>query len=65
MQPERLRWPVAIVLAAVVAEAGVLLLRPREGLIEPVPVRASSYFSPAQLERARDFRRGQLALFAG
>jgi STE24 endopeptidase len=54
---------VAVVAAFVVAEAAVLLLRPRDGVIAPVPVDAKSYFTPAQLDRARDFRHGQLALF--
>ena len=60
-----LRLPLALVAAVVVAEAAVLLLRPRGGVIDPAPVRARSYFSPAYLERARDFRRPQLALFGG
>jgi STE24 endopeptidase len=40
----------------------VLLLRPRHGLIEPVPVDVDAYFSRAEIDRARDFRRGQLVL---
>ena len=47
----RLRWPVAVVAAVVVAEVAVLLLRPRDGVIEPAPVRAESYFS-ARRDRA-------------
>ena len=43
----------------------MLVLRPRSGVIEPVPVSASSYFSGEQIDRARDFRRPQLALYAG
>ena len=42
----------------------MLLLRPRDGLIDPAPVSARSYFSAAQIDRARDFRRPQLALYA-
>ena len=42
-----------------------MLLRPRSGVIEPAPVRTESYFSAAQLERARDYRRPQLALYGG
>jgi STE24 endopeptidase len=45
-----------VVAALVVAEAGVLLLWPRDGVIEPVPVDESSFFTPAQLDRAHDFR---------
>jgi Zn-dependent protease with chaperone function len=54
---------VAVVAAFVVAEAAVLLLRPRDGVIAPVPVDPRSYFTPAELDRARDYRHGQLALF--
>ena len=43
----------------------MVLLRPREGLIEPAPVRAESYFSAQQIERARDYNRPQLALYGG
>jgi Zn-dependent protease with chaperone function len=55
---------VAVVAAFVVAEAAVLLLRPRDGVIAPVAVDPGSYFTPAELERARDYRHGQLVLFA-
>jgi Zn-dependent protease with chaperone function len=55
----------AVVAALVVAEAAVLLLRPRDGVIDPAPVQLSSYFSAAEIDRARDFRRPQLALFGG
>ena len=61
----RLRWPVAIAAAVVVAEVAVLLLRPRDGLIEPAPVRAESYFSASELDRARDYNRPQVALYGG
>jgi STE24 endopeptidase len=54
---------VAVVAAFVVAEAAVLLLRPRDGVIAPAPVDEGSYFTPAELQRARDYRTGQLALF--
>jgi STE24 endopeptidase len=56
------RVAVAVVAAFVVAEAAVLLLRPRSGVIAPAPVDPRSYFTPAQIERARDYRHGQLAL---
>jgi STE24 endopeptidase len=61
----RLRWAVAVGAAVVVAELAVVLLRPRDGVIEPVPVSAQSYFSDSQIERARDYRRPQLALYGG
>ncbi len=51
--------------AVVVAELAVVLLRPRAGTIEPAPVRTASYFSPAQVDRARDYRRPQLAIYGG
>ena len=47
----RLRLPIAIVAALVVAEAAVLLMRPR-GLIEPLDVAPRAYFSAAQIEKA-------------
>ncbi|WP_053226248.1 M48 family metallopeptidase [Solirubrobacter soli] len=60
--PRRLRLPAAIVTALVVAEAAVLLLRPKERY--PVQqVEARAYFSTAELERATSFRSGQLWLY--
>src|SRR5258706_13502266 len=61
----RTRLPIALVAAVVVAEGAALLLRPRRGVIDPAPVRVRSYFSRQELARARDFRRPQLALYAG
>jgi STE24 endopeptidase len=58
----RLRLPVSIVAALVVAEAAVLIMRPRGG-VEPVDAEPQTYFSTAFIERAEDFRSGQLALF--
>src|SRR3712207_8296757 len=58
----RLRLPVAVVAALVVAEAAVLLMRPRD-LVEPLDVAPRAYFSAQQVERAEDFRSGQLWLF--
>src|SRR4051812_1306299 len=37
-------------------------LRPRDGIITAAPVRADEHFSPAELRRARDFRRPQRIL---
>jgi STE24 endopeptidase len=59
---KRLRLPVSIVAALVVAEAAVLIMRPRGG-IEPVDAEPETYFSTAFIERAEDFRSGQLVLF--
>ena len=60
--PVRLRLPIAIVAALVVAEAAVLLMRPR-GLVEPLDVASRAYFSAAQIEKAEAYRTGQLWLF--
>jgi Zn-dependent protease with chaperone function len=57
------RVAVAVVAAFVVAEAAVLLLRPRDGVIAPAPVDPGSYFTPEEIHRARDYRRGQLVIF--
>jgi STE24 endopeptidase len=54
---------VAVVAAFVVAEAAVLLLRPRDGVIAPAAVDPGSYFTPQELDRARDYRHGQLVIF--
>ena len=59
---KRLRLPVSIVAALVVAEAAVVLMRPRDGLA-PVDAAPQTYFSTAFIERAEDFRAGQLWLY--
>jgi len=59
---KRLRLPVSIVAALVVAEAAVLIMRPRGG-VEPVDAEPQTYFSTGFIERAEDFRSGQLWLF--
>ena len=51
-----LRIGVVAVAAVIVAEAGVWLMRPRGEIIDPAPVSEHAYFSPAQLQRADDFR---------
>jgi hypothetical protein len=61
----RLRWGAAIVAAVIVAEVAVVLLRPRSGVIEPARVSTESYFSANQVQRARDYRRPQLAIYGG
>jgi STE24 endopeptidase len=58
----RLRLPVSIVAALVVAEAAVILMRPRDG-VAPIDAAPQTYFSTAFLERADDFRSGQLLLY--
>ena len=57
------RLPVALVTAVVVAQAAVIIMRPRDRGPEPVPVDPRAYFSAAQLERADAFRSGQRWIF--
>ena len=57
------RLPVALVAAVVVAEAAVFVMRPRDRGPEPVPVEARAYFSEAQIEKAENFRTGQLWIY--
>jgi STE24 endopeptidase len=57
------RLSLSLVAAVAVAEAAVLLLRPRSGIVDPARVSATSYFSREEIERARAFRRPNLALF--
>ena len=59
---KRLRLPLSIVAALVVAEAAVFLMRPRDG-VSAVDAAPQTYFSAAFIERAEDFRSGQLALY--
>jgi Zn-dependent protease with chaperone function len=56
------RLPLALLVAVVAAGAATLILRPRSGLIDPAAVDTTAYFSPAQLDRASDFREGQRLL---
>jgi STE24 endopeptidase len=58
------RLPVALVTAVVVAEAAVVLMRPRDRGPDPRPVEARAYFSAAQIEKAEAFRTGQLWIYA-
>ena len=56
------RLPVALVTAVVVAQAAVVLMRPRDRGPDPLPVDARAYFSEAQIEKAVDYRTGQWRL---
>lgn len=56
VEGHRYRLPLAVLATAAAAGAATLLLRPRDGLIEPAAVEVTAYFSPAELNRARDFR---------
>ena len=58
------RLPVALVTAVVVAEAAVLVMRPRERGPEPVPVEPRAYFSAgADREGATTSATGQLLVY--
>src|SRR5215218_4081056 len=57
------RLPVALVTAVVVAEAAVVVMRPRDRGPEPVPVEARAYFSAAEIEKAEEYRTGQLWIY--
>ena len=59
----RLRLPLALAAAVVVAEGAALLLRPRSGVITPAEVSPEGYFSVEQIQRAADFRGPQLVLY--
>ena len=65
MEAHRVGLPVAIVLAVVAAGTATVVLSPRGGLIEAQPVAATDYFSPSELERAREFRVPQRWLGVG
>jgi STE24 endopeptidase len=62
MKAGRSRLPLAILAAVAAAAAATLLLRPRSGIIDPAAVDVEAYFSPAQIERAEDFRDTQRLL---
>jgi STE24 endopeptidase len=55
--------PLAVAGALLAAQAAVVLLRPRSGVLEPDPVNVGEFFTPEQIERATDFRGPQLALY--
>jgi Zn-dependent protease with chaperone function len=55
---------VAVGAAVAAAGAAVTLLRPRERGLAPAPIDLGSYFTAGEIERARAFRRPQLALGA-
>ena len=61
-QPDRV-WLAALGTAVATAEAAVLVLA-RDGLIAARPVDALEHFEAADIERARRYGRGQLALAA-
>ena len=60
-----LRVAVAVAAAVVVAELAVLVLWPREGVLDPLPVNPGAYFTQAQLDRAEAYRTPQTWLSLG
>src|SRR2546428_674832 len=62
MLAHRNRLPLAFVVAALAAGGATLLLRPRSGMVTPASANAGDYFTPEQLQRARDFRGPQPAI---
>jgi STE24 endopeptidase len=65
MEVRRYRVPLAIVVAVAAAGVATVLLRPRSGMLEPASVELTAYFSPAELERAEDFRGPQRLIGIG
>jgi STE24 endopeptidase len=58
-----LRAGAAAVAMVLVAEGAVWLLRPRPAPITPAPTPESEWFTAAQIDRGRDFERGQEWLY--
>lgn len=52
----------ALATAVLAGEGALALLRPRDGVVPPQPVDVTGYFSRAEIDRARAFRRPQLAI---
>ncbi len=65
MEARSSRLPLAILVAVVAAGTATVLLRPRSNVIEPTSVDVEAYFSPAQIDRAKDFRTTQRLLGLG
>ncbi len=61
--PRSLRLPAALAAAVVVAQAAVVVMRPRQTGPDPAPVSERAYFTERQIERGRDFRRPQVLLY--
>src|SRR4051795_2902444 len=65
MHGRGIRLPLAVGVAVVAAGAATLALRPRSGLIQPSPAKATGYFSTAELDRIHDYTGPQRALALG
>jgi STE24 endopeptidase len=61
-QVGRLRVGAAVLAALLVAQAAVLVLQPGDGVLAPAAIDPADYFSEAQLDRARAFRRPNVPL---
>ena len=57
-------WVGPLAAAVAAAQAGVVALRPRDGVISARPVAALAHFDAEEIARARRYARGQLALGA-
>jgi len=64
MEARRSRLPAAILFAVVAAGLATFVLRPRD-LVEPASVSVEEYFSPADVQRAEDFRGPQRLIGLG
>lgn len=60
-----LRVAAAVLAAVVVAELMVLVLWPREGVLDPLPVSPEAYFTQGQIDRAEAYRTPQTWLSLG
>ena len=60
-----LRVAAAVLAAVVVAELMVLVLWPREGVLDPLPVSPEAYFTQGQIDRAEAYRAPQTWLSLG
>jgi STE24 endopeptidase len=60
-----LRVAAAVLAAVVVAELAVLVLWPREGVLDPLPVDPEAYFTQGQIDRAEAYRTPQTWLSLG
>lgn len=65
MRAHRYRLPLAIASATFAAGGATFLLRPRSGLLEPAAASATDYFTPAELQAAREYRGKQRLLALG
>ncbi|MEA2375760.1 MAG: endopeptidase, partial [Thermoleophilaceae bacterium] len=65
MHGRDIRLPVAVGVAVLAAGVATVVLRPRSGLIQSAPARATAYFSPGELDRIHAYVGPQRALGLG